>query len=526
MPEKKLVLIAIDSADPGLVSRWAASGFLPNIATLLREGAIAPVETPVGVLEGAIWPTLLTSTSAATHRMYAYKQIVPGTYGVEISMAERMRMQPFWAYLSAAGKRVAVIDAPFAKPVKKLNGIQVTNWGGHDLWCHPRSSSPGGLIDDLVQRFGDYPVPHCDDIVLLSGDYESLRLGLMEGIRKKTAILRHCLAMEEWDFFFGVYSESHCAGHQFWHFFDPAHPRHAPNAPSSLRDCIREIYTAIDRGIGELLAGLDPATHVMLVCTHGMGPYYHGSHLLEEIIARLEASEGRPVETAMVTVEENSFKNALWSGRRIVPQALRNRIKSRMSPERLKALWYWGHPQPEPAHPWSNRRVFQLPESSMTGLLRINLKGREPNGLVQPGTEYEQLCDRLGDALRALENVDTGRKAVQWVARASALYQGPHLNALPDLFVEWDHSAPITRLRSPQIGTVEGNAGGQRTGSHWRGGLWLGSGPNFCSGNVDEVNTVDLAPTILDFFGVHAPRDYEGRSQLARLMGKARTQAA
>ena len=212
--------------------------------------------------------------------------------------------------------------------------------------------------------------------------------------------------------------------------------------------------------------------------------------------------------------------------RRVVPQPLRQAIKGRIPGDWLKTLWRWTHPQPRPAHPWSNKRVFQLPESNMTGLLRINLKGREPNGLVQPGEEYERLCDRLIEALLALENSDTGRKAVQWVVRARELYQGPQLGGLPDLFVEWDHSAPLMRVRSPEIGTVEGDFGARRTGSHRPGGLWLASGPTFTSGRIDEVNTVDLAPTILDFFGVPAPRAYEGRSRLDRLKRKARTQAA
>ena len=236
--------------------------------------------------------------------MYAYKQLALGTYDTPIAMmADQLPMPPFWAYVGKSGKRVAVVDVPFAKPVKKLNGIQVTNWGGHDLWCHERSSWPVELIDDLTQRFGDYPVPHCDDAIRSSDNYEDLRLGLIAGIKKKTALLRHCLNMEDWDFFFGVLSESHCAGHQFWHFMDPSHPRYNPDAPERMRHCVRDIYAAIDAGIGELIACLAPATDIMLVFSHGMGPYYHGSHLPEEIIDRLEFNEVGPEGTPAHTTK-------------------------------------------------------------------------------------------------------------------------------------------------------------------------------------------------------------------------------
>ena len=51
----------------------------------------------------------------------------------------------------------------------------------------------------------------------------------------------------------------------------------------------------------------------------------------------------------------------------------------------------------------------------MTGAIRINLKGREPEGLVEPGAEYEALRQEIADALIALENPETGKSAVRWV---------------------------------------------------------------------------------------------------------------
>ena len=158
-------------------------------------------------------------------------------------------------------------------------------------------------------------------------------------------------------------------------------------------------------------------------------------------------------------------------------------------------------------------RAFAVPSHNMTGAIRINLKGREPVGIVEPGTEYETLCQELTDGLLALENADTGRSAVRWVARAGELYQGPRLSELPDLFVEWDHSAPITTLRSPQIGTVSSVSREDRTRDHRGNGLLVGLGPRFRSGTIkDEVRTQDIGPTILDFFAVPGPAENEGKT--------------
>jgi len=513
MKTPKLVLIGIDAADSHLVRRWASEGYLPTIAHLLRTGVTAQITTPLAVLEGGIWPTFLTSSSPATHGMFSYRTLTPGTYNLDVGMyADRLTIPPFWAHLSRAGKRVAVVDAPFARPVKGLNGIQITNWGAHDPWSWKRSSWPPRLIRDLTKRFGDHPVGICDKRKRTLPEYEDLRSRLILGIQKKAALLRHCLQMEEWDFFFGVFSESHCAGHQMWHLMDPGHPRHEPGAPPALHSAIRDVYREIDAGIATILEITPPETHVLLMLSHGMGPYYAGSHLLEEVIERLGINGANGNSAASNHDGDSSTaRQTLWSLRGFLPTGVRQTLKTRLA-RPISALWQWAHPEPNPR---PGMRAFAVPTNNMSGAIRINLRGRDPAGLVEPGSEYESLCRELTESLLALENADTGRRAVQWVKRVETIYQGPRLSEMPDLFVEWDHSAPITTLRSLQIGTVSRVLPAERTGDHWQHGLLLGLGPQFRLGEIkDEVRTQDIAPTILDFFGVPRPAEYEGRSAL------------
>jgi hypothetical protein len=86
---------------------------------------------------------------------------------------------------------------------------------------------------------------------------------------------------------------------------------------------------------------------------------------------------------------------------------------------------------------------------------------------------------------------------------------------MPDLFVEWDHSAPIAALSSPRIGHISQAFAGDRTGDHWSNGLLVGRGIGFRSGGVNgPVRTQDIGPTVLDFFGVQPPPHCEGHSAL------------
>jgi predicted AlkP superfamily phosphohydrolase/phosphomutase len=521
MAGPRLVLLAVDAADSRLVRRWAAAGLLPTFAELLGSGVVAPIETPVAMLEGGMWPTFLTSSSPATHGMFSFLRVKPGTYDVELGMpADRLPEPPFWAHMSRAGKRVAVIDAPFARPAEPLNGLQITNWGSHDSWSWPRSSFPAGLIDDVVARFGDHPAPHCDAPDRSPEDYERLRSQLIEGVERKTELLRHFLASEAWDFFFGVFSESHCAGHQLWHFMEPGHPQHRASTSPTLHSAIQDVYRAIDTGLGSLLKEVPPDVHVLVMLSHGMGPFYAGSHLLEAVLERL-GLRGSASDTTRAPGRDSyairGLGGVVWNLRRLIPGPARRLLRSRV-PRFTNTLWDWTHPY---ANLWTpGMRAFVLPSQNMTSGIRINVRGRELAGTVEPGAECEELCDSLRTALLELENPETGRPAVQWVARARDLYHGPRLNELPDLFVEWDHSAPINALRSARVGTVSGALLGGRTGDHVKEGLLLGRGPLFRRGEVGRIRTEDIAPTLLELLGVQRPDAYKGVSALRPFLAR------
>jgi len=512
MPSPRLVLIGLDAASSPLIRKWAAAGDLPAIRSLLESGFSTTVATPLGVLEGGIWPSFLASMSPARHGMFSHLNLKRSTYDLEVGMyADRLPVPPFWAHLSRVGKRVAVIDAPFARPLKGLNGIQVTNWGAHDPWCWKRSSWPPRLVDDLLRRFGDHPVDTCDGRDRSLAEYDALRTRLIAGVERKAALLRHCLRRERWDFFFGVFSESHCAGHQFWHLMDPGHPRHDTSASDTLRSTIRDVYRAIDAAVGTLLDSLTPDTHFLLMSSHGMGPYYAGSHLLDRVLERLGLNDPEVLPPSTVSDELMLGQSAWWL-RNVLPSKLRLELKSRFP--RLITSLRRSMSGPD-LNPWCRSRAFAVPSNNMTGAIRINVKGREPEGLVEPGAEYEALRKEIADALVELKNAETGQPAVQWVARVEELYEGPRLRDMPDLFVEWDHSAPITALSSPRIGEISQAFAGDRTGDHWANGLLVGRGTGFRSGEVNGlVRTQDIGPTVLDFFGVQPPPSCEGHSAL------------
>jgi predicted AlkP superfamily phosphohydrolase/phosphomutase len=159
---------------------------------------------------------------------------------------------------------------------------------------------------------------------------------------------------------------------------------------------------------------------------------------------------------------------------------------------------------------WSRTRAFCLP-TDLEGCIRINLKGREPMGIVEPGEEYRALLAEITAELRALTDPATGRPVVREVILTDEAFPGVRRQHLPDLIILWDTSAPITALTSPKAGTVEGASPDTRPGTHAAPGFTLLSGPGLPTGTIQNGGHIyDLAPSLLARMGVAVPAHMQG----------------
>ena len=164
-------------------------------------------------------------------------------------------------------------------------------WGAHDGF-EPLGSDPPEFADEVVERFGDYSViGKCDDYAR-AGDYDGLRDALLRAPAVKGELFGSLLDRDTWDFFFATFSESHCAGHQFWSNHDPTHPDHDPIAREAHGDVIFAVYEAIDRSLGDVLTHVPDDASLMVLLSHGIGPHYDGEHIMAAILRVLDADEG------------------------------------------------------------------------------------------------------------------------------------------------------------------------------------------------------------------------------------------
>ncbi|MEL6501219.1 MAG: nucleotide pyrophosphatase, partial [Cyanobacteria bacterium J06623_1] len=168
----------------------------------------------------------------------------------------------------------------------------------------------------------------------------------------------------------------------------------------------------------------------------------------------------------------------------------------------MPAVWY--------SPLWSEMKAFALPAYA-DGHIRINLKGRDRHGIVEPEA-YDQVCDEIIDVLSRLRDGRSGKLLVKDVIRTrkSPLDRDPKLPD-PDLVVVW-HTIATDLIDSPDIGRI-GPITYNRPGGHREHGFLMAKGPGIPSSrNLASGRAVDVGATILDLMGAQVPDYFDGKS--------------
>ena len=476
----RVMVLGFDAMDPTTMRSLAEDGHLPTFRRLLSSAAVARIDNPYGVFVGNTWTSFFSGWSAARTRYHSTDEIAPGTYTHRKTPFNRMRGTPFWRDLDRRGRRVAAVDVPHTVATQPSgDGVEVSEWGVHDRHKGPRVF-PSPACGDLLDRFGHHPVfgvePDLardfspDDYVHREGDLrthaeeEALLRDFETGAALKTALSTHVLASGRWDLFISVAAESHAVGHQHWYLHDRNHPRHDVALERAIGDPVAIIYSRLDRSLAAHLALAGKDTLVLVMLSHGMGPHYDGSAVLTEVLRRLD------------TVRAGG--TGLFDGR--LPQLYATEGDRR------------------------RQRFFRMPNNDHIGGVRLNVRGREPDGRVDPDEAAADM-EWLRAELLDLVNLDTGAPAVRAVERVQDHHPRSPDDAFPDLFVEWNCEAPITTVSSARIGVVHLEAANWRTGDHRPHGLLLATGGHLGRPAVmPPVAMLNLAPTIFAALDVEA----------------------
>lgn len=480
----RVACITLDAAEQSLIHQGVSQGLLPNFGKLLKESVSSATRNPEIIYSGTLWPSFNTGLWPGRHDNYFYLQPMPRSYGLRLFLPEHLSVDSIWNAIAREGHSIALVDVPKAQLARTSRTLQVSFWGEHEV-RHPLTCWPPSLEQEVRQIAGKDPVGPCDLVRQRPQELRRLKDGLIERATRRADLALAVLARGPWDLFMLNFSEAHCAGHHLWATRDPKHPQYQAAFRALLgEDPLLEVYQAIDRSLGRIVDALGEDAFLLVLATHGMGPRYDASAALDSVLRRLD---GIDIPKASKPME---IMRKLWVR---LPGAVRGPFR------RLADRIYDAPRQQERA----TRRFFPLPTTDSCGGVRVNLRGREPKGRVEPGLPYHELCDWLERELLLLVNTATGAPVVKRVLRGDLLFAGPFRNEFPDLMIEWNYEAPIPAVRSQRIGELRVESPNPRTGDHRPKGLVLARStdlpPHVLEG---DLAVVDLAPTLAARLGV------------------------
>ena len=501
---RRVLVVGLDAATWDLVMPWAQAGVLPTLQRLLREGVHAPLRSTLPALTPPGWTSAATGRNPGKHNVFNfYRGRAGGLQPAPVTPSD-LRSPRVWDIAAQQGLKSVVLRMPLTYPPQESVGVMVsgimTPKGTEDF------VAPASIKSQLEATIPRYRM-EVDAENLRQGDLDTFRADAFDLQRVQTEEALYLLQHADWDLFWVMSHTLDKLQHFFWRYMDPQHPAYP--GPGPYTDTIRDFHVAFDRALARYLEAVPPDTNVVLLSDHGSAPlhtYFCVMNWLAE--ARFLALQGEGAARrglSAVGVDARTLTRRLkgvglgWVPKLVprslkgqVPQALTsfNKIASRID--------------------WSRTRAY-CPSAPGSGLW-INLKGREPEGIVSPGAEYERVVAELTEKLLAYRDPKTGEAVVTAVHRREDIYAGPHAEGGADLLIETGRTVCMIEGLGRKSLMPAGKAPEERTGNHARDGILLVWGPDVRRGETLATRPIeDVTPTVLHLLGLPVDADMDGR---------------
>ena len=340
-------------------------------------------------------------------------------------------------------------------------------------------SSPANFSADLFKQIGNFRTLGWAEATwaLNEGrmDEQTFMDDLMVAFDDRARVILHRLDAKDWDLLIGVIESTDRVQHMMWRLIDPRHPLYDAALAARFGDSIERVYKRADDFVGEVVKRVGPNVPVLIVSDHGFHSWRKAVNL----------------DTWLV---QNGYMV----------------LKGQQPGDKKLADLFGGGTFWENVD-WSRTRAYAMG----IGQIYFNLRGRESQGIVSPGAEASALASELSAKLLTMTDPEDGAPIVRAVYKRDDIYTGPFLHNASELQVGMHDGYRVswqTTLGGSPPGIVYKN---DRKWSADHGGYdYAITAGILVSGralNTKEPRIIDLAPTVLKYFGIAAPRDIDGK---------------
>ena len=499
---KKIMIIGLDGVPLGIIRRWAEGGYLPTLRRLMEGGAVGHLRSTIPPTSGPSWSSFVTGMNPGKTGIYDFLYRREGTYHFPPVNASQRGGTTMWRYLSDAGHRVGVLNLPMSYPVEEINGFMVSGWmtpyAATDYIYPPELAAE---LEGVVGNYRIYPTE-----TFTEGRRESFFKASYDLLEMRTKTAVHLAGTRAWDVFLTVFFDTDRLLHQLWHYLEPDHPWREDG--EDREPVVRDYFQKVDESIARLLACTDEETQVVILSDHGMGRANNfivlNNWLLEMGLLKLKRDP-------WTRLKELTFRRG-FTLRNVHQIADRLGLAQQAEyvagyfVDHLLKLAFLSFLDVD----WAHSRAYSF--GRHLGSIYINVKGREPQGIVERGAEYEAVRDEIEALTYEFRDPRSERQLIGEVLRREEIYSGPYMDQAPDLILRPKEPSDIffglaDFGHRATVSTVY-----RYSGMHRDYGMLVMSGPGIRPGaEIEGAVIQDIAPTVLHVMGLPVPSDMDGR---------------
>lgn len=506
----KMVVICLDGGTFDIIKPMVEREELPNISKLMSEGIHHRLLSTIPSETGPAFVTFMTGTNPGRHGITRFARKSVEKDKQILLNSSHITTKTLLEWLSEHGKKIISFGVPFTCPPIPINGVMISHWKLAPDTYRTVLTYPNEVKDRVIKYLGSINIEKLSDKNILDmKDFYERKLTkefmIAEYVKQTVLFL---MREFDWDFLVVHLNITDSIQHHYWKFMDNKHPYYDPLAPDSFKNAIFQSYIKADEIIGELLkhAGKDITTIIM--SDHGFAPVAKVFNINQWL-----ANEG--------FLKFRNISNQYWGWKHFPATILLRKLLNKLGMFEISSRLPW-LPLQLPVYKRYQKNFYELIDWNKTVAygdnfgVNINMKGREPFGIVPAGKGYEKIVNLLIDKLNSVEDTETSKKIVGDIVRKEDIYEGPLINEGTDV---------IPRL-------VDGYCIGSETVGH---NLFEKISPTFTSGhhthshtaqygmlimngeairknvNLNEPGIIDLAPTIMYLMGLPVPGEMEGR---------------
>ncbi len=465
----KLVVIGLDGATWDLLDPMIDAGKLPNMARISKEGVRGDLESVRPPISCPAWFCYSTGKNPGKLGIFGWRNFDPATKSDHFNGYDRLDAAEVWDYLGRAGLRSAVINIPTMFPPKAIEGYMVSGMQAEE---HQQYTHPPELKQELKDRFGYQVSPRHK----MLWDYEE---GFQEAVD---------LFQTRFDAALHLLDDVDLLHVTIFHIDEVQHS-------SWGTENLERAWEVIDEQLGRFLDELPDGTDVLFMSDHGFvgrrEKLYINTWLEREGYLTRDANRAgetlRKLGINRQGVERVLRKfNALELAKKLTPDRLQQVVKERDGTTS------------------NQRRLVELDWSKTVAFAstKFTLHVLDPE-------KIDEIKARM-EALTAPDGTPFFEEVLRYDDKVGGepVLHGDRMAEAPQL------------LYVPAAGMAVGDALGheelwetlpETAADHDMHGIVMAQGPTFQGQAPQDARLVDLAPTILHYFGLPVPEDMDGR---------------